>query len=97
MRPSWYHNMSSVLQAGPCVRTNQLDFDDEVVFRARQYLYDHVRTGDGPAVLPDGVDDASARPYTIPAEWYDRYRDDEIPMPRVEIAREAQDPIRSAC
>ncbi|HYQ50175.1 MAG TPA: sulfatase-like hydrolase/transferase, partial [Pseudomonas sp.] len=25
-RPSWYHNMSSVLQAGPCVRTNQLDF-----------------------------------------------------------------------
>ncbi|WP_228489549.1 sulfatase-like hydrolase/transferase, partial [Pseudomonas aeruginosa] len=43
VRPSWYHNMSSVLQAGPCVRTNQLDFDEEVVFKARQYLYDHVR------------------------------------------------------
>jgi len=42
-RPSWYHNMSSVLQAGPCVRTNQLDFDEEVVFKASQYLYDHVR------------------------------------------------------
>ncbi len=33
VRPSWYHNMSSVLQAGPCVRTNQLDFDEEVVFK----------------------------------------------------------------
>ena len=31
-RPSWYHNMSSVPEAGLCVRTNQLDFDDEVAF-----------------------------------------------------------------
>ena len=31
-RPSWYHTMDSVTQAGPCTRTNQIDFDDEVVF-----------------------------------------------------------------
>ena len=43
VRPSWYHNMSSVLQAGPCVRTNQLDFDERWCVQARQYLYDHVR------------------------------------------------------
>src|ERR1700758_1410130 len=36
LRPSWYHNMSSVTDAGPCVRTNQLDFDDEVMFCARR-------------------------------------------------------------
>ncbi len=29
-RPTWYHDMSSVTQAGPCVRSNQLDYDDEV-------------------------------------------------------------------
>ena len=34
-RPSWYHDMSSVTDAGPCVRSNQLDFDDEVAFAAR--------------------------------------------------------------
>ena len=34
-RPSWYHNMCSVLDAGPCLRSNQLDFDDEVSFTAR--------------------------------------------------------------
>ncbi|HMD29602.1 MAG TPA: sulfatase-like hydrolase/transferase, partial [Steroidobacteraceae bacterium] len=25
-RPDWYHNMDSVTQAGPCTRTNQIDF-----------------------------------------------------------------------
>ncbi len=39
-RPSWYHNMSSVTDAGLCVRTNQLDYDDEVVFAAERAIYD---------------------------------------------------------
>ena len=29
----WYHNMSSVLQAGPAIRTNQLDYDEEVMHK----------------------------------------------------------------
>lgn len=32
-RQEWYHNMSSVLQAGPCVRSNQIDFDEEVMYK----------------------------------------------------------------
>jgi hypothetical protein len=28
--------MSSVLQAGPCVRTNQLDYDEEVMYKVSQ-------------------------------------------------------------
>ena len=67
VRPSWYHNMSSVLQAGPCVRTNQLDFDEEVVFKARQYLYDHVREQAGrPFCLTVSMTHPHD-PYTIPA------------------------------
>jgi choline-sulfatase len=92
VRPSWYHNMSSVLQAGPCVRTNQLDFDEEVVFRARQYLYDHVRnTPEQPFCLTVSMTHPHD-PYTIPAEYWNLYRDEEVPMPRVEIAQQAQDP-----
>eukprot|EP01034_Spumella_vulgaris_P027039 gene27039-33700_t len=30
-RLEWYHNASSILQAGPCVRSNQLDYDEEDV------------------------------------------------------------------
>ena len=43
-RPSWYHNMSSVRQAGLCVRTNQLDFDDEVAFMAERAIFDIARS-----------------------------------------------------
>jgi hypothetical protein len=46
-RLEWYHNASSILQAGVCVRSNQLDYDEEVMYRAQQFLYDHVREGEG--------------------------------------------------
>ena len=81
-RPSWYHNMASVLQAGPCVRTNQLDFDDEVVFKARQYLYDHVRKGDDQPFCLTVSMTHPHDPYTIPEAYWNRYEDSDIPMPR---------------
>jgi len=45
-RPTWYHSMTSVTTAGPCVRTNQIDFDEEVVFAARRKLFDIARASD---------------------------------------------------
>ncbi|MBU1332968.1 MAG: choline-sulfatase [Gammaproteobacteria bacterium] len=92
VRASWYHNMSSVLQAGPCVRTNQLDFDEEVVFKAQQYLYDHVRvTPDQPFCLTVSMTHPHD-PYTIPEEYWNRYRDEDIPLPRQVIDQAEQDP-----
>lgn len=32
-RLEWYHNASSIEQAGPCVRSNQLDYDEEVMYK----------------------------------------------------------------
>ena len=91
-RPSWYHNMSSVVQAGTCVRTNQLDFDEDVVHQARQYLFDHVRnTPDQPFCLTVSMTHPHD-PYAIPQEFWDLYQDDTIPMPRVSIAQDRQDP-----
>lgn len=92
VRASWYHNMSSVLQAGPCVRSNQLDFDEEVVFKARQYLYDHVRlTPEQPFCLTVSMTHPHD-PYTIPREYWDRYEGVDIPMPRQHIEQGEQDP-----
>lgn len=92
VRASWYHNMSSVLQAGPCVRSNQLDFDEEVVFKARQYLYDHVRmTPDQPFCLTVSMTHPHD-PYTIPREYWDRYEGVDIPLPRQHIEQSEQDP-----
>lgn len=43
MRLDYYHNMASVTDAGVCVRSNQIDYDEEVMYRAKNYLYNHVR------------------------------------------------------
>ena len=32
-RQEWYHNISSIMQAGPCVRSNQLDYDEDVMYK----------------------------------------------------------------
>ncbi|MBL1379066.1 choline-sulfatase [Zobellella iuensis] len=91
-RPSYYHNMSSVTQAGPCVRSNQLDFDDEVTFRARRFLYDYVRNGERrPFCLTVSLTHPHD-PYTIPQQYWDRYSHDDIDMPRVPYSRALSDP-----
>jgi choline-sulfatase len=83
VRPSWYHNMASVTQAGPCVRTNQLDYDDEVVYAARQKLFDLARDADArPFCLTVSLTHPHD-PYAIPHEYWDLYGDDEIDAPRV--------------
>lgn len=47
-RQEWYHNMASVMQAGPCVRSNQLDYDEDVVFKVRKAQQFIILCTDGP-------------------------------------------------
>ena len=42
----WYHNMSSVKQAGVASITNQLSYDDEVGAQSLKAIYDHARSED---------------------------------------------------
>lgn len=92
VRPSWYHNMSSVIDAGPCIRTNQLDYDDEVVFSARQKLFDIARDKDTRPFCMVVSMTHPHDPYAIPEQYWNLYRDDEIALPRVTLAPEQLDP-----
>jgi choline-sulfatase len=83
-RPSWYHDMSSVIQAGPCVRSNQLDFDDEVAFAAERSLFGHIRSADDRPFCYVVSFSHPHDPFTIPRKWWDLYRDEDIPMPSAE-------------
>ena len=38
IRQDYYHNMASVMDARPVVRTNQLDFDEEVIYKSAAVL-----------------------------------------------------------
>jgi choline-sulfatase len=91
-RPSWYHNMSSVTDAGPSVRTNQLDFDEEVVFAAQKRLYDLARTGDGRPFCMVVSLTHPHDPFTITEEYWNLYREDDIDLPRVTIPVDSLDP-----
>ncbi|WP_343710908.1 choline-sulfatase [Kosakonia radicincitans] len=81
-RLDWYHNMSSVLEAGECVRTNQLDFDDEALFLARQRLYDAARRpAEQPFMLLLSLTHPHD-PFAIPRRYLDRFREEAIDMPK---------------
>ncbi len=100
-RPSWYHNMDSVTKAGPCVRTNQIDFDDEVVFHAKRRLFDIAR-GNDPRPFCMVVSLTHPHdPYAISTEYWNRYAGLEIDMPRVQIDPQDLDPhsrrLRHVC
>src|ERR1700722_7975918 len=91
-RPGWYHTMDSVTQAGPCTRTNQIDFDDEVVYTTRQKLFDLARSRDKRPFCLVASMTHPHDPYVVPEMYWNRYRDDEIDMPRVGDLAGREDP-----
>ncbi len=91
-RPSWYHNMSSVAQSGVCVRTNQMDFDDEVVFAAERAIFDYVRGADArPLCLIVSLSHPHD-PFAIPRRYWDLYAESAIDPPRRSLDRSAFTP-----
>ncbi|KAJ8132425.1 hypothetical protein O1611_g1199 [Lasiodiplodia mahajangana] len=91
-RLEWYHNASSILQAGSCVRSNQLDYDEEVMYKSTQFLFDQVR--EGPDKRPFCLTLSLTHPhdpYTIEEKYWDLYEGVDITLPKVKIPQEQQD------
>ncbi len=83
VRPSWYHNMLSVVQAGTCVASNQLDFDEEVSFQTIRHINNLTRRDDKrPWFLLTSLTHPHD-PFAITKEYWDRYDHEEIDMPAV--------------
>jgi choline-sulfatase len=79
----WYHNMSSVVQAGPCAISNQLTYDDEVGNEALRAIYDHARGKDErPFCLVTSFIHPHD-PYAARQRYWDLYEGVEIPLPSV--------------
>ena len=85
-RPSWYHNMSSVRDAGLCVRSNQLDFDDEAAFMAERAIFDLARSRDPRPFLLVASFSHPHDPFAAPQRYFDLYRDEDIDMPAPGVA-----------
>ncbi len=82
-RPDWYHSMDSVLSAGPCARSNQIDYDEAAMFAARRCLFDLARSEDKrPFCLVVSLTHPHD-PFNIEQDYWDRYDESDIDMPRV--------------
>ena len=82
-----------VLEAGPCIRSMQMDYDDEVSNKSVQKLYDLARNGesDKPFFVVSSFTHPHP-PFTIQQKYWDMYDHDEIDLPRIdEIPLEQKD------
>ena len=79
----WYHNMSSVKQAGVAAITNQLAYDDEVGAQAMRAIYNHARgEGERPLCLVASFIHPHD-PYATRQKYWDLYDGVEITPPAV--------------
>ena len=82
-RLDFYHTMLSVVEAGPCVRSQQLDFDEEVAYQAERCIYDLARDPDERPFFLLVSFTHPHDPYTIGEEFWNLYRPEEIDLPAV--------------
>ena len=79
----WYHNMSSVVQAGVAAITNQLAYDDEVGAKSIQAIYDHARSEDDRPLCLVSSFIHPHDPYACRQKYWDLYENVDIPLPTV--------------
>ena len=82
-RPTWYHDMRSVVQAGLCEASNQLDYDEEVAFHSQRWLHDlSRRENDQPFFMMVSFTHPHD-PFAITRNYWNRYQHEDIDMPSV--------------
>ena len=92
----WYHNMQTVKESGLAHATYQIDYDDEVGFAAKRWLFDRARDRTLGNTAPFAMVASFIHPhdpYVARPEWWNLYSDDEIDMPDHVIPLEEQDPF----
>ncbi|TAG45117.1 MAG: choline-sulfatase [Betaproteobacteria bacterium] len=86
-------SMRGVVESGLCVRSLQMDYDDDVANQSVQWLFDHARRGDDRPFFLLSSFTHPHNPFTISKEFWDLYDDADIEMPTVPfIPLEARDP-----
>ena len=89
----WYHNLASVTEAGVALTSNQLEYDDEVAWFARQKLLQLARRSDDRPFCLCASFTHPHDPYTARPEQWARYEGVDIPMPTVpELPESERDP-----
>jgi choline-sulfatase len=88
--PSWkdtaldeWPNMKPVIEAGVCIRSLGMDFDDEVAFQAVRKIHDYARDPEQKPFFLTASFIEPHEPYATSQEYWDRFDHDAIPAPTV--------------
>ncbi len=83
----------SVTVSGICERSVQIEYDEEVTFKAIRYLYDTARSDDERPFFLQVSYTHPHEPYLCKQAFWDLYEDVEIPLPSVgALPKERHDP-----
>ncbi|KIC11613.1 hypothetical protein RA19_06150 [Leisingera sp. ANG-M1] len=75
--------MAPIIESGPCIRSMQMDYDDEVEYHGVQALYDLARKGDDRPFMLTVSFTSPHSPFVIGQEYWDLYDHDDIESPAV--------------
>ena len=84
-RPSWYHNMLSVVQAGICQTSNQIEYDEDIAHQSVRKIYDFARNKNQQPFLLLTSFTHPHDPFAITTEYWNRYDHDKIDLPTVPL------------
>ena len=76
-------SLRSIVEAGLCERNLQIDYDEEVAYRAEQWLYDQARDDDDRPFLLWASFTHPHNPFVTTQPYWDLYDRDRIPLPTV--------------
>lgn len=78
-----FQDMTNVLETGPCLRSMQIDYDEEVATKACGWLYDRARdVSERPFMLTVSFT-SPHDPYVARPEFWDMYHTDDIDLPKM--------------
>ncbi len=92
----WYHNMQTVKESGMAQATFQIDYDDEVGFAAKRWLFNAARDkaqGKGAPFALVASFIHPHDPYVARPEWWHLYSDEDITLPAFIPDPADQDPF----
>ncbi|WP_138934242.1 choline-sulfatase [Roseovarius arcticus] len=78
-----FQDMQNVLETGPCLRSLQIDYDDDVEVQAVRWLYDRARDSKPQPFMLTVSFTSPHDPYVARPEFWNLYTDDEIDLPEV--------------
>lgn len=91
-----FQDMQNVIETGPCLRSLQIDYDDEVNTQATRWLYDRARDGSEQPFMLTVSFTSPHDPYVARPEFWDIYGDADIDLPKVPAIPLAEQDAHSA-